>query len=189
MKKTANDAACNWWLFISPFLNKIIKTLIKQHCHFTLYHCPRAVKEDSPTRLSFFCLMFTSLASELTPNRLILCGSWRCCWQTRSPRFNGANTKKQPPTGWAHLGRRFHKHSIWKLEARLLLFWHGDPDLPGFFFLYFPSHSSIRSRKRHLGGHLPPRAPAGRKLLGTKKKEKKKENPTDVSQRPPVHSG
>lgn len=47
-----------------------------------MYRCPHAVKEDSPTRLSFFCLMFTSLASELTLNRLILCGSWRCCWQT-----------------------------------------------------------------------------------------------------------
>lgn len=82
-RRQANDAACNWWLFISPFLNKIIKTLIKQHCHFTLYRCPRAVKEDSPTRLSFFCLMFTSLASEPTPNRLILRRSWRCCWQTR----------------------------------------------------------------------------------------------------------
>lgn len=48
-----------------------------------MYRCPRAVKEDSPTRLSFFCLMFTSLASEPTPNRLILRRSWRCCWQTR----------------------------------------------------------------------------------------------------------
>lgn len=163
---------CNWWLFIRPFINKIIETLIKQHSHFTLYRCPHAVKEDSLMRLSFFCLMFTSVTSELTPppNR-----TTHSLLKLKMFLANASSyRKKQPPTGWAHLGYRFHKHSIWKLEARMLLFWRGNPDLTYegscFCFVFFPSHSSTSSRKRCLGGDLPPpRVLAGRKLWGEKK--------------------
>lgn len=142
-KKRKDGKLCNWWLFIHPFINKIIELLIKQYCHFTMYCCPRIVKENSLMRISFFCFMFTSVTSELTApplNLPILCWSWRCSWQMCPFTIALECWHKEAAAYWmCSSRRRIQKLSICKLEARILLFWREDPNLTfdGPFFLIF----------------------------------------------------